>query len=78
MSDLASAQIEKARLTGRVDRARDATVEAAGQLAALARAGAATEELLRAKERAVYLTAQQLDLIVEAAALDRAIEEASK
>lgn len=76
--DLASAQIEKARLMGRVDRARDATVEAAGQLAALARAGASAEDLLRAKERAVYLSAQQLDLIVEAAVLDRRIAEVSK
>lgn len=78
MSDLATAQIEKARLMGRVDRARDAVVEAANELATLARAGASKEDLMRAKERAIYLTAQQLDLIVEGAAIDRQIEEASK
>lgn len=72
---LGALQLAKAQLSVRADRLCRQTIQLATTLARLTRDGAPPDEVGRALAAAHEASRRQLQLIVEAAALDRRIEE---
>lgn len=79
MSDaiaLAAAQLDKAALAGRCERARQETDVAMGWFVRLVHQKASAMVLAHQREKVANCVRRQLDLIVEGAALDRRVERA--
>ena len=76
MTDLASAQMDKARHAWRVSAARERTEAKLRELAEAVGAGRVEVPRLRAEAAALFEL--QIDLIVEASLIDAAVRAASK